>query len=175
MQRSYPAEGCMAILPEGRLLALLAPYLDAALPAPQDPESTPVKATEREFTDLAPRLVVYLDLLLKWNRRTNLTSIRDPEEMARRHFGESLFAARVLAHRLGDGAAVLDIGSGAGFPGLPVQLLLPKVHVVLAESQGKKAAFLREVIRATAAGVMPTSEAARKIRPHRTRRPSAPR
>jgi 16S rRNA (guanine527-N7)-methyltransferase len=94
-------------------------------------------------TAILPQLSLYLDLLLKWNARTNLTAIRDPQEIVRRHFGESLFTA---AH-LPPAATLLDFGSGAGFPGLPIQLLLPNLQVTLAESQNKKATFLREVIR----------------------------
>ena len=89
------------------------------------------------------QLTTYLELLLKWNARTNLTAIREPEEIVRRHFGESLFAAQ----HLGECSTLLDIGSGAGFPGLPIQLLRPQLQVTLAESQNKKATFLREVIR----------------------------
>jgi 16S rRNA (guanine527-N7)-methyltransferase len=93
---------------------------------------------------LLPQLSTYLDLLLKWNARTNLTAIRDPEEIVRRHFGESLFAAR---HLDPDATTLLDFGSGAGFPGLPIALLRPEITVTLAESQNKKATFLREVVR----------------------------
>ncbi len=92
---------------------------------------------------LLTQLSVYLDLLLKWNARTNLTAIRDPEEIVRRHFGESLFVA---AH-LPVSGNLLDLGSGAGFPGLPIQLAIPALRVTLAESQNKKASFLREVVR----------------------------
>jgi 16S rRNA (guanine527-N7)-methyltransferase len=92
---------------------------------------------------LLEQLAIYLELLLKWNARTNLTSIREPEEIVRRHFGESLFAA---AH-LPETGTLLDLGSGAGFPGLPIQLARPALRVTLAESQNKKAAFLREVVR----------------------------
>jgi 16S rRNA (guanine527-N7)-methyltransferase len=92
------------------------------------------------------QLATYLDLILKWNARTNLTAIREPEEIVRRHFGESLF---VGAH-LGTCTTLLDFGSGAGFPGIPIQLLRPEIAVTLAESQGKKAAFLREAIRTLA-------------------------
>lgn len=114
----------MATLPESVIAALLAPYL-AVPPA------------------ILPQLSAYLDLLLKWNARTNLTAIREPEEIVRRHFGESLFAAR----HLGPCDTLLDLGSGAGFPGLPIALLRPEIRVTLAESQGKKAAFLREAVR----------------------------
>jgi 16S rRNA (guanine527-N7)-methyltransferase len=89
-------------------------------------------------------LVVYLELILKWNARINLTAIRSPEEIVRRHFGESLFAGG----RLGECGTLLDFGSGAGFPGVPIQLLRPDVAVTLAESRSKKAAFLHEVVRA---------------------------
>jgi 16S rRNA (guanine527-N7)-methyltransferase len=106
------------------LTALLTPY--AAVPP-----------------ELAAQLLVYLDLILKWNARVNLTAIRTPEEMVRRHFGESLFAA---AH-LGPCLTLLDFGSGAGFPGLPIQLAHPGVQVTLAESRARKAAFLREAVR----------------------------
>jgi 16S rRNA (guanine527-N7)-methyltransferase len=91
----------------------------------------------------------HLDLLLKWNSRTNLTAIRDPEEMVRRHFGESLFAGRMLyPHAESSDETLIDFGSGAGFPGIPIKLLVPALRVTLIESQNKKATFLREVIRA---------------------------
>jgi 16S rRNA (guanine527-N7)-methyltransferase len=89
----------------------------------------------------------YLDLLIRWNSRVSLTAIRSPEEIIQRHFGESFFAAGHLATRLPPNAELLDYGSGPGFPGLPIQMLLPNLRVTLAESQAKKAAFLREVIR----------------------------
>src|SRR3984957_5212512 len=84
-------------------------------------------------SSLLPKLSLYLDLLLKWNARTNLTAIRDPEEIVRRHFGESLFAAQ----HLGPCDPLLDFGSGAGFPGLPIAILRPDIQVTLAESQNK--------------------------------------
>jgi 16S rRNA (guanine527-N7)-methyltransferase len=116
----------MPTLSESAIADLLAPYLPG-LPLP-----------------LLPQLSLYLDLLLKWNARTNLTAIREPEEIVRRHFGESLFAAR---HLDPGSIALLDFGSGAGFPGLPIALLRPDIQVTLAESQNKKATFLREVVR----------------------------
>ncbi|MDE1163538.1 MAG: 16S rRNA (guanine(527)-N(7))-methyltransferase RsmG [Acidobacteriaceae bacterium] len=97
--------------------------------------------------DLFTKLAQYLELLLVWNRRTNLTALREPEQIITRHFGESLFAAQLLAPKLESGAMVLDFGSGAGFPGVPLGLLLPEVRVILGESQNKKATFLREVVR----------------------------
>jgi 16S rRNA (guanine527-N7)-methyltransferase len=97
---------------------------------------------------LAGKLSVYLDLLLRWNARTNLTAIREPEQIVARHFGESLFAGSHLGHPLPD--TLLDLGSGAGFPGLPIALLHPEIAVTLAESQNKKSTFLREVVRTLA-------------------------
>ncbi|MGA1984612.1 MAG: 16S rRNA (guanine(527)-N(7))-methyltransferase RsmG [Acidobacteriaceae bacterium] len=101
---------------------------------------TPYAAVTRS---LASQLVLYLDLILKWNDRVNLTAIRNPEDIVRRHFGESLFAA---AH-LGPCRTLLDYGSGAGFPGLPIQLAHPTLQVTLAESRARKAAFLHEAVR----------------------------
>lgn len=86
----------------------------------------------------------YLELLLRWNARTNLTAVRTPEEIIRIHFGECIFAAQHLPAGL---QTLLDFGSGAGFPGLPIQLCNPDLQVTLAESQSKKAAFLREAVR----------------------------
>lgn len=94
---------------------------------------------------LADQLLVYLNLLLRWNERTNLTAIRDPEQIVVRHFGESLYAAQRLSE---EGGTLLDFGSGAGFPGLPIALARPDWKVTLAEAQGKKAAFLHEAVRA---------------------------
>ena len=98
----------------------------------------------------------YIDILLRWNARINLTAIRDPEEIVTRHFGESLFAARHLFPRPSVSSVpsvvkdceVADVGSGAGFPGLPIKLWAPNISVTLIESNHKKATFLREVARA---------------------------
>ena len=116
----------MPALSESDIADLLVPYLPDA-PAP-----------------LLSQLSIYLDLLLKWNARTNLTAIRDPREIVRRHFGESLFAARHLDPAT---PTLLDFGSGAGFPGIPIALLRTDIQVTLAESQNKKATFLREAVR----------------------------
>lgn len=87
----------------------------------------------------------YLDLLLKWNARINLTSVRKPDEIVARHFGESYFAAaRVLEPAVS--CEVVDVGSGAGFPGLPLAIFCPQAHVVLIEADTRKATFLNEVI-----------------------------
>ncbi|MGD0893566.1 MAG: 16S rRNA (guanine(527)-N(7))-methyltransferase RsmG [Terracidiphilus sp.] len=95
-------------------------------------------------TVLAGRFADYLALLMKWNARINLTAIRDEEGILSRHFVESIVCARALPAGI---ATLLDFGSGAGFPGLPIALCRPEIRVTLAESQGKKAAFLQEAIR----------------------------
>jgi 16S rRNA (guanine527-N7)-methyltransferase len=87
----------------------------------------------------------YIDLLLKWNARINLTAIREPGEIVQRHFGESLFAAKHLLEQKLPQTAI-DLGSGAGFPGVPFALLATEVQVTLIESQQKKATFLKELI-----------------------------
>jgi len=147
-----------------RIAALLQPFLEPSLPE-----------------SLLDQISTYIDLLLRWNARINLTAIRHPEEIVTRHFGESLFLARhlfphssqpchpersegpafclastpgapLIAHSAMRGPPshphVLDIGSGAGFPALPLKLWAPHIHLTLIESNHKKAAFLREVARA---------------------------
>jgi 16S rRNA (guanine527-N7)-methyltransferase len=86
----------------------------------------------------------YIRLLLVWNDKVNLTAIRDPLEILYRHFCESMFgtvAVPLLAGRLA------DVGSGGGFPGLPLRILRPELRVLLIESNIKKATFLAEVVR----------------------------
>jgi 16S rRNA (guanine527-N7)-methyltransferase len=95
------------------------------------------------------RFADYLSLLLRWNARVNLTAVRDEEGILKRHFVESIVCARALPAGI---ATLLDFGSGAGFPGLPIALCRPEIAVTLAESQGKKAAFLSEAIRVLGVG-----------------------
>lgn len=89
-------------------------------------------------------------MLLRWNARINLTAIRDEEEIVTRHFGESFFAARHLFAEAERSSAtrLADLGSGAGFPGIPIKLWAPNIALTLIESNQKKATFLREVGRA---------------------------
>ena len=110
----------------------------------------PFIAVERLDTGLIQDLQLYLELLQRWNARVNLTAIRDPAQIVVRHFGESLFTARVFMHDQQLATApdtLIDVGSGAGFPGIPIKLVTPLLHLTLIESQGKKAAFLRELQR----------------------------
>jgi 16S rRNA (guanine527-N7)-methyltransferase len=145
-----------------RIAELLRPFL---VPLPDDGGVAGLGETQLHD------VLMYIDMLLRWNLRLNLTSIRDEESIVTRHFGESLFAARHLfpagwasapalpspGHDPGeqDGSRarsepsirLIDVGAGAGFPGLPIKLWAPKVHLTLIESNHKKATFLREVIR----------------------------
>ncbi len=89
------------------------------------------------------QLLAYLDLLLRWNSKINLTSIRTPEECVTRHFGESLYLARWAQL----GGKLIDIGSGAGFPGLALRIAFPDLETTLLEPVAKKRAFLKEVAR----------------------------
>lgn len=94
--------------------------------------------------ETAARFAAYLGLFLRWNEKTNLSAVRDEEGILRRHFVESIACARALPAGV---KTLLDFGSGAGLPGIPIALCRPEIAVTLAESQGKKAAFLREAVR----------------------------
>lgn len=87
----------------------------------------------------------YTELLLKWNRKINLTRITGETEIRRHHFGEAFLLSRLLP---ASAKRLVDIGSGAGFPGLAVKIARPDIHVTLLEASSKKCAFLREVIAA---------------------------
>jgi 16S rRNA (guanine527-N7)-methyltransferase len=137
-----------------RIAALLEPFLEQSL-------------TQSQLDQIS----IYIDLLKRWNARINLTAIRNEEEIVTRHFGESLFMARHLFPNVSsdsesvpglerapsrlrlDGDVrvpdlrVLDIGSGAGFPALPLKIWAPSIDLTMVESNHKKAVFLREVAR----------------------------
>ena len=95
--------------------------------------------------DKIEQLVAYVDLLEKWNRAYNLTAIRDRREIVDRHLIESLSIAPFLS-----GDSRVDVGTGAGLPGIPLAIIEPGVHYVLLDSNGKKTRFLSEVKRALA-------------------------
>jgi 16S rRNA (guanine527-N7)-methyltransferase len=106
-------------------------------------------------TALAPPLLAYLGLLARWNRTYNLTAIRDPREMVARHLLDSL-----AMHAFLDGLDTLaDLGAGAGLPGIPLAIARPSLQVTLVESNGKKARFMREVVRQLALGNVHVVEA----------------
>jgi len=86
----------------------------------------------------------YMKLLLVWNEKINLTAIRDPLEILHRHFCESMFAAVAVPVENG---RLADVGSGAGFPGIPLKIIRPQLQTFLVESNVKKATFLAEVLR----------------------------
>jgi len=85
----------------------------------------------------------YRELLLRWNETYNLTSITDPEEIQIKHFEDSLAVLPFLPAK----GRLLDIGSGAGFPGIPIKIERPELEVVLLDSQRKRTDFCREVVR----------------------------
>jgi 16S rRNA (guanine527-N7)-methyltransferase len=87
----------------------------------------------------------YERTLLEWNMRFNLTAIRDPEEVRIKHFLDSLTC--LIAMRDTPMDRVIDVGSGAGFPGIPLKIICPAMHLTLVESVGKKAGFLRDTIK----------------------------
>jgi len=140
-----------------RIAELLHPFLS---PAQNPCHSEPAKAGEESAVLSATQLQsisTYIDILLHWNARINLTAIRNEEEIVTRHFGESLFAARHLFPRVASAYSapsavrafeLADLGSGAGFPGIPIKLWAPNIALTLIESNQKKATFLREVARA---------------------------
>jgi 16S rRNA (guanine527-N7)-methyltransferase len=86
----------------------------------------------------------YVELLLVWNERLNLTSILDPKEIVTRHFGESMFLCTLLPV---ENCRLADVGTGAGFPGLALRIVCPSLRLTLIESNRKKCAFLSEVVR----------------------------
>ena len=89
----------------------------------------------------------YLERLLKWNRKINLTAITNPSEVVERHFLDSLMMLPLLPPPASPGMALLDIGSGGGFPGIPLKIVRPDLQVVLVDSVRKKCDFMNEVIR----------------------------
>jgi len=146
---SLPANYNLQAMEEARIAELLAPFLG-------DDEAGISSAQLWSIS-------IYIDILLRWNARINLTAVRNPEEIVTRHFGEALFSARYLFPKAGMPTSsglrftqaltrprVIDVGSGAGFPGVPFKLWAPHVHLTLIEANQKKATFLREIVRSLA-------------------------
>jgi 16S rRNA (guanine527-N7)-methyltransferase len=96
---------------------------------------------------LAPPLLAYLSLLVRWNATYNLTAVRDPQEMVTRHLLDSLALQPYV-----ESGSLADLGSGPGLPGIPLALARPQLQVTLVESNGKKARFLREAVRTLGIG-----------------------
>jgi 16S rRNA (guanine527-N7)-methyltransferase len=119
------------------------------LGAPSPPSADAVRRALGEFQIAVDDVQVaqiqqYTKILLAWNDKVNLTAIRDPLEILYRHFCESMYAAVSVPLEHG---RLADIGSGGGFPGLPLKILRPQLEVFLVESNPKKAAFIAQVIR----------------------------
>ena len=116
---------------------------------PSPPSSDTIRRALGEFQLTVDDLQVsqiqqYMKLLLLWNDKVNLTAIRDPIEILYRHFCECMYAAVAVPFQKG---RLADIGSGGGFPGIPLKILRPELEVFLVESNVKKATFLAEVVR----------------------------
>src|ERR1022692_188472 len=165
----FRPSACQNKMHPARIAELLQPFLSVT---PNPCHSEQGQRPGEEPAVLSPTqlqyISTYIDILLRWNARINLTAIRDPEEIVTRHFGESLFAARHLfpcvypvpsvspvvkdldsANHQRQTALprLADLGSGAGFPGLPIKLWASNFALTLIESNHKKATFLREVAR----------------------------
>jgi 16S rRNA (guanine527-N7)-methyltransferase len=91
---------------------------------------------------LAPPLLAYLELLARWNKTYNLTSVREPREMLRRHLLDSLAMQRFV-----DAGPLADLGAGPGLPGIPLAIADPGLQVTLIDSNGKMSRFQREAVR----------------------------
>lgn len=99
-----------------------------------------------ELSDIqATRLLDHMALMAKWNRVYNLTAVRRPAEMLSQHVLDSLTALLPLDRECPDAKRLLDVGSGAGFPGVVIAVMRPDVQVTCIDAVGKKAAFLRQV------------------------------
>lgn len=95
---------------------------------------------DRKITD---QFSIHATELIKWNRKINLTTITDPVEVAVKHFLDSIISVRVLP----ENGRLLDIGSGGGFPGIPIKIMIPSLSVTLIDASRKKISFLKQVIR----------------------------
>ncbi len=88
------------------------------------------------------KFIKYYQLLIEWNKRINLTAITDPQGVASRHFADSLLSISMIPQ----GAKVIDIGTGAGFPGIPIKIMRPDIKLTLLDSLNKRIIFLNSVL-----------------------------
>jgi 16S rRNA (guanine527-N7)-methyltransferase len=119
----------------------------SAVPTPPSVDTIRRALNEFQLTAGDPQvsqIQQYMGMLLAWNEKVNLTAIRDPLEILYRHFCESMFAAVAVPI---DRGRLADVGSGGGFPGLPLKIIRPEIELMLVESNVKKATFLAEVTR----------------------------
>lgn len=100
-------------------------------------EKSEIAITEQQIS----QLIQYVELLVKWNKAYNLTSVRDPSEMLIKHIMDSLAVGKVLS-----GNSFIDVGTGPGLPGIPLAILFPERSFVLLDSLGKRITFLRQVV-----------------------------
>ena len=117
--------------------------------SPAPPSAAVIRRALDEFKlpaydDQVLQIQRYIEILLTWNEKINLTAIRNPLEILYRHFCESMYAAVAIPVENG---RLADVGSGGGFPGLPLKIIRPGLRVFLVESNLKKATFLAEVVR----------------------------
>jgi 16S rRNA (guanine527-N7)-methyltransferase len=124
-------------------LTLLPCYAGRVLPEPASISSCLIQFGISLDTRQIEQVSKYAALLLRWNRAINLTAIRNPGEILVRHFAESMYVTTFAELR----GRLLDVGSGAGFPGLALKIARPDLNVVLLEPVAKKRAFLKEVAR----------------------------
>lgn len=103
-----------------------------------------LKQTIPNLTEEAcDKFVAYYDLLIDWNTRMNLTAITEPEDVAKKHFYDSLAALPYLK----DGVKIADVGTGAGFPAIPLLIMNPTLKITLVDSLQKRITFLEEVLK----------------------------
>ena len=88
----------------------------------------------------------YYQMLLQWNKVMNLTAITEMEEVVTKHFVDSLALVKVMDRKSLEGMRVLDLGTGAGFPGIPLKIVFPDMSMILLDSLNKRIRFLNEVI-----------------------------
>ena len=117
--------------------------------SPASPSAAVIRRALGEFKlpaydDQVLQIQQYIGILLAWNEKINLTAIRDPLEILYRHICESMYASVAVPVENG---RLADVGSGAGFPGLPLKIIRPNLRVFLVESSIKKVTFLAEVTR----------------------------
>lgn len=101
-----------------------------------------LKKSQFDLTDsMIEQFEIYAELLIEWNKKVNLTAILKPKEIAMKHFLDSLLVLE--AHKIPQGATVIDVGTGAGFPGVPLKIVRPDVKLTLLDSLNKRLNFLK--------------------------------
>ena len=109
-----------------------------------------IEKMQEKSTDLGVRFLVeqaeqffeYMNLLIEWNEKMNLTAITDPEEIILKHFIDSI----TILKEINDNSKVVDVGTGAGFPGIPLSIMNPTLKITLVDSLNKRLIFLQEVV-----------------------------